>query len=118
MQDAADLRVVGVHGRVHGDHGALDGRQLTFQQCSVQPDPYHRSGRVVTQRGARGEVHLGCSGDAQADVSVPVGRDRPAGHDPLGGVYDVVDRALVHDVPHRGQAGWPVTRTGHPGRVL
>ena len=115
VQDAANLRMVGVHGRVHGDHRALDRRQFTFQQRSIQPDPDHRSGRVVTQRRACREVHLRRSGDAQADVPVPVRRDRPAGHDPLGGIDDVVDQVLVHDVPHRGQ---PVIRTGRLGRIL
>src|ERR1700685_1880308 len=39
VQDAADVGVVLVHGRVHGHHGALDGREVTFEQGYVQPDP-------------------------------------------------------------------------------
>ena len=35
VKDAADVEVVRVHRRVHGDHGTLDGRQITLQEGSV-----------------------------------------------------------------------------------
>ena len=37
MHDAADIGVIGVHGRMHGDHGALNGRQVALEQGPVQP---------------------------------------------------------------------------------
>jgi hypothetical protein len=32
MQDTADLGIVGVHCRMHSDHGALDGWQIDLPQ--------------------------------------------------------------------------------------
>jgi hypothetical protein len=51
VQHAADIGMVGVHRGVHGDHGALDGRQVTLQQRPIQPNPYDHGGRMVSQEG-------------------------------------------------------------------
>ena len=45
VQDTANASVVGVHRRVHGHYGTLDGWQVTLEKDSVQPDSY--DGRMV-----------------------------------------------------------------------
>jgi hypothetical protein len=97
VQDAADIHVIRIHGRVHSDHGALDGWQLAFEQGSVQTDPHHGGWGVVPERRATGEVHLVRPGNTQAHVPMPVRGDRSAGDDTLGDIDNLVDQILVHD---------------------
>jgi hypothetical protein len=52
VQHTANVRVVLVHGRVHRDHGALDGRQVTLERRPVQTDPHHGGWCVASERRA------------------------------------------------------------------
>jgi hypothetical protein len=88
--------VIGVHGRVHGHHGALDRRELALQQDPVEPDADDGRRRMVAQRRAAGEVHLLGTRHAHAYVAVPVGGNRAAGHDAPGDVDHLVGQVLIH----------------------
>src|SRR5450759_308170 len=107
VQDAADIGVVRVHRGVHGDHSTLDGRQVTLQKGSVQPDPHHRGRSVVSERRARSEVHLLRPWDPKAHVSMSVGGDCSACHHPLGDIYHLIDQVLVHYTPEPCQPRRP-----------
>ena len=102
VQDAADIRMVGVHRGVHGDHGALDRRQVALKQRPIQPYPHHHGGWVVAQGGARGEIHLLGPWDANTDIAVPVRGDRAAGDHPLSDVGNLAGQLRVHDEPSPG----------------
>src|ERR1019366_5590004 len=40
VQYTSNVRVVRVHRRVHGHYGTLDGRQITLEKDSGQPNSY------------------------------------------------------------------------------
>jgi len=99
VQHAAHIGAVGVHRRVHGDHRALDRRQVTFQQDPVEAYPHYCGRGMVPQGRTRRKVHLLGSGHPEAHVAVAIRGDRPAGHHPLGHIDHLVDQVLVHQPP-------------------
>jgi hypothetical protein len=84
---------------VHGDHSTLDGRQVTLQKGSVQPDPHHRGRSVVSEGRARSEVHLLRPWDPEAHVSMSVRGDCSAGHYPLGDVDHLITKRSGRAAP-------------------
>ncbi len=114
VHHTADVWVVGVHGCVHGDHGALDRRQVTFQERPVQSYPHDCGDRMIAQGRARGEVHLLGPGHPHADVAVSVRGDGPAGNHTLGNVNNLTGQVLVHqNLPPLEYAPGNGVRRGH-----
>ena len=84
VEHTAHIGMILLQARVHGDHCALNGRQFTFEQRSVQPHPSDAGRSMVPQRRTTGEVHLARSRDAKTHVSVPVRANCATSHEPLG----------------------------------
>ena len=114
VEDTADVRVIDVHGRVHGDDRALDRWQLPFQEGAVEAHADDGRRRVIAQRRGRREVHLLGARQPEAHVAVAVGRDRPAGDDPPGCVDHLGDQVLVHGPSMTHREPLPTRRQDEP----